>query len=149
MELIGIATKARKGERMREHEKIAVSNTVGLVGDRLGRGGPDRKRQVTVLSVPQWNQACRDIGGSLSIFSRRANLYVSDACFGPRDVGRLLCFGPALVLEITGETEPCERMDQVHPGLKEALAIGWCGGITCRVAHEGAVALGHKVFFIL
>lgn len=149
MELIGIATKARKGERLREHSEIAVSCAEGLAGDRLGQGGFARKRQVTVLSVPQWNQACRDIGGSLPMLSRRANLYVTEACFGPRDVGRLLGFGPALVLEITGETEPCKRMDQVRVGLKEALALGWCGGITCRVVHEGTIRLGHKVFFVL
>ena len=35
-------------------------------------------------------------------------------------------------LEVTGETDPCERMEEIQPGLFQALAPGWRGGVTCR-----------------
>ena len=52
--------------------------------------------------------------------------------------------GDAL-LEITGETDPCARMEQVHKGLFQALARHWRGGVTCRVLKGGELLKGMLV----
>ena len=48
-------------------------------------------------------------------------------------------------LEVSGETDPCGRMDELEPGLRAALEPDWRGGVCCRVLHGGAVADGMPV----
>jgi len=49
-------------------------------------------------------------------------------------------------LKITGETTPCKRMDELFPGLKNALVPNWHGGVTCKVIKGGAIKECDKVF---
>ena len=51
----------------------------------------------------------------------------------------------ALVLDITGQTNPCSRMEEAHKGLLSALHPHWRGGVTCRVREGGAIRLGDTV----
>ena len=48
-------------------------------------------------------------------------------------------------LEVTGETAPCDRMEEAWPGLRAALAVGGRGGVTCRVRRGGELAAGDPV----
>jgi MOSC domain-containing protein YiiM len=48
-------------------------------------------------------------------------------------------------LRITGEVDPCSRMDEQYPGLTKALQPEWRGGISCTVLQGGPVALGDTV----
>ncbi len=48
----------------------------------------------------------------------------------------------SLLLEICGETDPCERMDAQHDGLRLALESAWRGGVSCRVLAAGVVSVG-------
>ena len=50
-----------------------------------------------------------------------------------------------LVLEITGETDPCSRMDEARQGLRLALTPEWRGGVCCRVVTGGDIAVGDAV----
>ena len=126
--------------------KVTVSLDSGLEGDFRGsRERKEGKRQVTLISLEQWQEACLEVGSKLPWLERRANICLSGIKFGPQDVGRTLRFNQGLVLEIAGEAKPCERMDDLKAGLKEALSKDWRGGVSCRVLSEGTIEIGDEV----
>jgi MOSC domain-containing protein YiiM len=65
--------------------------------------------------------------------------------FTPKHIGQFIGIGEDLVLEITGEIEPCERMNEVFPGLKDVLAIHMRCGVTCRVIVPGSISIWDAV----
>ncbi|MAT49956.1 MAG: molybdenum cofactor biosysynthesis protein [Porticoccaceae bacterium] len=139
--LTGIAVRTRTRAPMQPLDACLITPEQGLAGDHRGRPG---RRQVTVLSAEAWQNACEAVGTDLPWLTRRANLLVSGMRFGPQDVGRVLQFGDVR-LQITRETDPCQRMDEACPGLREALAPEWRGGVCCRVLTGGLVRLGDEV----
>ncbi len=143
MRLLGIATHSAKRTPMQIITEAIVTTEAGITGNCSGKGGKDRSRQITALSLLEWGDACRELGIEIPWHMRRANLLIDFPEYGPQLVGKLLLFGyPSdigVVLEITGETDPCKRMDEVHPGLQEALKPKWRGGITCRVVRGGVL----------
>jgi len=54
-----------------------------------------------------------------------------------------------IILEITGETKPCERMEEQHVGLLEALKPEWRGGVTCKVIKGGRLRIGDPVSLLV
>ena len=103
--LLAIAYKTVKRGPMNEVLCANVTQLSGVEKDVFGRPG---KRQVTVLSKIQWQQACHSIEADLPWTTRRANLLVDDLVFSSADVGKHLQIGE-LQLEITGETDPCKK----------------------------------------
>lgn len=138
--LLGIAVKSAKFEPMRAQEQGQLSTETGLLGDWRGKPG---KRQVTVLGLAGWQAACTELGIERPWTDRRANLLLADV---PKSAGSRIVLGEA-VLEVTGECDPCERMEALHPGLFASLAKDWRGGVTCRVVQGGAIAVNMPVFF--
>ena len=47
--------------------------------------------------------------------------------------------------EITRETDPCERMEALAPGLKAALLPDWRGGACAMVRQGGVIAVGDRI----
>lgn len=139
--LVAIAYKTVKHGPMKELLCANVTQHSGVEKDVFGRPG---KRQVTVLSLQQWQTACQSINTDLVWTIRRANLLVDGLSFGPADVGKQLRIGD-LSLEITGETDPCKKMEMAHPGLELALTPDWRGGVTCRVLNDAMIHLGDPV----
>ena len=139
--LVAIAYKTVKRGPMKEVLCANVTQHSGVEKDVFGRPG---KRQVTVLSLQQWQTACQSINADLVWTIRRANLLVDGLSFGPADVGKQLRIGD-LSLEITGETDPCKKMEMAHPGLELALTPDWRGGVTCRVLNDAMIHLGDPV----
>jgi MOSC domain-containing protein YiiM len=144
MILNGIAIKPVKNGPMSPVKNGFITST-GLEGNYYGtlRNFAQSNRQVTVISLGQWLEALWLLTvDNLSLYPwylRRANLCVTEHLFGPSDVGKTLMIGTDAALEITGETEPCERMEKILPGLKAALTPAWRGGVTCRVLRAGAI----------
>lgn len=134
--LLGIAVKPQRLQPMQLLGAGELSRDEGLVGDSRGQPGP---RQVTLLSLAAWQAACSEIDIILPWTERRANLLVDDLPLY-QSAGSRIAIGAA-VLEITGETDPCSRMTAVHPGLFDALARDWRGGVCCRVLRGGPLAL--------
>ncbi len=125
---------------MQELSQAEMSCERGVEGDSRGRPG---KRQVTLMSLADWQAACSELDIELLWVERRANLLV-DALPLEQTRGREIQIGEA-VLEITGETDPCHRMESLHPGLFKALAKGWRGGVTCRVVRGALLTVGAGV----
>lgn len=139
----GIGYKKEKRGRIITVSEAFVGLHTGVATDVRGLPG---KRQVTVLSREDFDEACQSLGVELPWTTRRANLLVSGLRLAETK-GKLLKIGDVL-LEITGETDPCYRMDEQQEGLQEALRPHWRGGVTCRVLNEGLLAVGDGVLLI-
>jgi MOSC domain-containing protein YiiM len=140
--LIGIAVRSGYRAPMQTRESVLVSAAAGVEGDYRGAKYP--RRAVTVLAREGWEAALDALGApGIDWTARRANLLVEGAAL-PRAAGGVVRIG-AVVLEVTGQTSPCSRMEEVRPGLLRALSPDWRGGITCRVVEDGRIALGDSV----
>ena len=148
--LIGIARRAISRVPMEILTEGLITFEAGLTGDF--RGAKFKSRQITILTREDWEAALLDLAelmgaSDLPWTTRRANLYVEGIRL-PRAKGGILRIGP-VVMEITGQTNPCHRMDEAHKGLLSALHPAWRGGVTCTVREGGPIKLGDPVEVLL
>jgi len=130
--------RAHRGP-MDPHERVEARADAGLVGN-ANQGG---KRQVTLIDTGRWAALEKTMGFEMDPIVRRANLLVSGITLaGSRD--RVLRAGEVR-LRIRGETRPCERMDEAHPGLRAAMEHDWGGGVYAEVMDDGEIAIGDAV----
>jgi len=150
-QLEGIAIKPERKGPMVEYSRAEVSLEFGLIGDCRGTGGHDRIRQIVVQAQQSWGDALEALElprdwELLPWWARRGNLLIgAPFVFKPEYIGWILEFGSKVALEITGECEPCKRMDERYPGLKEALKPEMRAGVTCRVIKGGIIHVGNRV----
>lgn len=141
--LLGIAIREQSRAPMSELTTALVTTESGCQNDFRGKPG---QRQVTILSREAWDAACAEIGESLDWTTRRANLLVEGFDL-KHSQGATVTIGE-LVLLVTGETDPCGRMVEAHPKLKDALTPVWRGGALCRVISDGQISVGDSVTFL-
>ena len=106
----------------------------GLEGDRHAK--PNSRRSVLLVEqevLDEFGLAPGDVREQVTV----RGLSLNDLVFGSR-----LQIGGA-VLEVAGPCAPCERMDEVQPGLKERL-VGRRGRFA-RVVTAGALAVGDAI----
>jgi MOSC domain-containing protein YiiM len=144
--LAGIARRGARRAPMEVVDRAIITAGRGLNGDHKGAKFPNRG--VTVLAREAWEEALgtlldQDGPADLDWTLRRANLLVEGIAL-PRVRGAILCVGPVL-LEVTAQTYPCRRMEEVRAGLMKALASVWRGGVCCRVLVGGEVEIGQAV----
>ena len=137
--LRGIAVRGARRAPMREVQEASVTVTDGIVEDYRGTG----LRQVTFIDAGQWQQVVGELGVDLPWHTRRANLLI-DGLDLPAAVGSRLRIGDCL-FEIHGETEPCERMDELQAGLRQGLTPEMRGGVWGRVIESGQLRVGQAV----
>lgn len=143
--LIGIARHGRPRGPIEVLEAVEVSTAEGVRGDYRGALKPGRnRRQVTVMTAEGWRDALADLGTVIAWEQRRANLLV-DGLVLVEATGMRLRFGEGLVLEVTGQCDPCSRMEEIAPGLRGALLPKWRGGVTALVIEGGRIAVGDEV----
>ena len=144
--LAGIARHAFPKGSMETVDHVEVTVTGGIHGDFRGvvKPGGKGRRQVTLMERGDWDAAMAEVGHSIPWFERRANLLV-DGLDLPNIPGTKLRIGNDVILEITRETDPCERMEALAPGLKAALLPDWRGGACSRVLVGGVVRVGDTI----
>ena len=139
--VIGIATRTMRKAPMDLHDSVKITFDKGVAND--SRGLNQGNRQVTVMSIEDWQLACDELNKNYDWTIRRANFLIEGLNF-KNTTGQILKIGSA-TLEITGELTPCHRMDEQIDGLTKALTPNWRGGVTCKIIAEGNVSKGDKI----
>ena len=145
--LAGIARHDRPMGPMETVEHVAVTMAEGVHGDfrgGLASSKPNRKRQVTLIEADGVAAAMAEAGAPLAWSDCRRNLLVQGLRI-PRAPGTRVRIGATLLIEITEECDPCERMDALHEGLRAALTPDWRAGFLGRVIEDGEVAIGDEI----
>jgi MOSC domain-containing protein YiiM len=145
--LAGIARHAQPKGPMETVEHVAVTTGEGVHGDF--RGGlastkPGRERQVSLIEADCVAAAMAEAGAAIDWSECRRNLLVEGLRL-PRVAGTRVQVGASLVVEITDECEPCERMEALHVGLRAAMTPDWRGGFLGRVIADGEIAVGDEI----
>jgi MOSC domain-containing protein YiiM len=108
-----------------------------------GSVGRSRRRQVTPLEREAWERCLNEVGACADPSKRRANILVSGLSLA-RTRGRVLVLGSAR-LAVGGELTPCERMEEVAPGLQAAMRPDWRGGVFAQVLTDGVIRVGDRI----
>ena len=132
--------RARRGSMDRVQQAKLVAGK-GIVGN-ANQGG---RRQVTIIEKEVWAERTAAVGARLDPSTRRANLMISGLDL-VKSRGKTLRIGEC-VLEIAGETKPCERMEEAAPGLRAAMYPEWGGGAFAMVVKGGTISIGDDVEF--
>ena len=137
--LEGIWLKRSHRGPMDAHASVRLVAGDGIAGsvDR------SRRRQVTIISREVWDELMATLGVNIDPSARRANLLVSGVVLA-HTRGRVLSIGAARLL-IGGELTPCERMDEVRPGLRELMRVDWGGGVFAQVLDDAVISVGDPV----
>ncbi|GGB34327.1 molybdenum cofactor biosysynthesis protein [Sphingomonas metalli] len=144
--LAGIARHGIPKGPMETVETVTVSVDGGIQGDFRGavKPGGRGRRQVTLIERIDWEAAMAEVGRNIAWQERRANLLVEGLDL-PQADGVRLRIGATVLIEVTRECNPCERMEALAPGLRAALTPDWRGGACARVLQGGTIAVGDPI----
>ena len=140
--LEAIWVKRMKQGPMDPQERISLVAGRGIKGS-ANQGG---KRQITIISVESWAETMRDLNAKVDPAMRRANLLVSGVNLKDSS-HRTLAIGECEIY-ICGETQPCKQMEEVYPGLYDAMKLSWRGGAHGEVISDGTIEVGNYVRWI-
>ncbi|MBA13516.1 MAG: hypothetical protein CL751_06155 [Chloroflexi bacterium] len=133
---LGIAVS--KLSPMDQVDKIELITGQGIVGDRhLRTDGTRSKRQILLMDIEtliEFGLSERDI---------KENITVQGIDFSLIKLGNIVRIGMDVVLEITGDCEPCSRMDELRSGLKNA--IDGRRGMLAYVKSGGTISSGDSI----
>ena len=123
---------------MKEVNEANFITGQGMEGDRhLRSDGRRSNRQVLIMDSETLNQF------DLSPGQVRENVTVEGLDFSSISAGDKVSLGGDVILEVTGDCEPCARMDELRPGLKDE--IDGKRGLLAFVEKGGVVSVGAEV----
>ena len=135
----GLAVRTGVGAAMQELDSLQAVTDGGIEGDVSA----PIHRGITLLSSRQWQQVVEEIGMDYPWYTRRANVLV-DCDSLSHLMEQTIQIGD-VVVQVTGETDPCSVMEAIHPRLKEALTPEMRGGVYGRILQGGSIAIGATV----
>ena len=139
--LAGIARHAERRGPIETLTSVRLTPEAGVDGDR---NGPKLKRQVSLIEANDWAAATAEVGVELPWWARRANLLVEEFDL-PHGGDVRIRIGTDVVIELKTEIDPCERMDELAPGLRQALESDWRGGAGGKVIAGGTITIGDEI----
>jgi len=144
--IAGIARHDRPLGPMEALDSAELIEGQGVAGDFRGtrKSGSTGQNGVVLIEASDWANAVDECTADVPWFERRANLLVEDLDI-PQQPGARLRIGSEVLVEITQECAPCERMEALHPGLREALEPDWRAGARARVLRGGEVSIGDEI----
>lgn len=127
--------------------RMDPTTSATLIEGKGVQGNVDRssRRQVTIIEREVWERLMTETNASAPPSTRRANLMISGVSLADTRK-RVLRIGETR-LEISGETKPCERMEEAVPGLRAAMYPNWGGGAFAKVLSGGDIRVGDRVEF--
>jgi MOSC domain-containing protein YiiM len=144
--IAGIARHDRPLGSMEVLERAELIEGQGIAGDFRGtrKAGSTGQNGVVLIEAGDWAAATAECGADVPWHERRGNLLVEGLDL-PQVLGARLRVGREVLVEITQECAPCERMEALHPGLRAALDPDWRAGARARVLRGGEVAVGDEI----
>jgi MOSC domain-containing protein YiiM len=138
--ILGIALRTGIRAPMKDVSRAVAVEHGGLEGDI----GSEPDRGISLLASKQWQEVVRSLGTVMLWHTRRANVLVDADTLAPL-IGKTVRLGGDVEIMVIGEAEPCARMDEVRPGLRELLRQDCRGGVLGRIIKGGAFAVGDAV----
>ena len=123
---------------MKEVDSARVITGQGIEGDRhLKEDGSRSRRQILLMD--------RETLGDFSLDDGiiRENITVVGMDFSSLEAGDRVSIGREVVLEITGECEPCARMDEIRAGLQNEL--DGRRGMLAYAENGGLISVGDVI----
>ena len=142
-QLLEISTKRKTRVPMESWQEVTVDVVTGIQHEDRSHS---TNRQITIVSREAWDAVCRDLDNDVPWTYRRANLLIEGIEF--KDTTGQQIQISDVTLEIMGETDPCERMEEQEQGLFEAMVPDWRGGVMCKIIEGGTVQIGNRVQLI-
>jgi len=121
-------------QAVREVDSVNALADKGFEGCIHGR--PGSKRQVLLID----KETLEELG--IAAGAVKENVTTKGLDLSKVREGQRLRVGRAM-LEVTGPCHPCDRMDEIRPGLQDALRSR--RGILCRVLETGRVQRGDRI----
>jgi MOSC domain-containing protein YiiM len=119
----------------------AVDDAQAAAGRGLdGNADQGRRRQITIIDEAAWRDATAAAGAEVDPSKRRANVMLRGIALAESRGKRLRIGG--CVVQILGETRPCERMEEAQAGLRDALGSAWRGGVFGEIVESGLIRVG-------
>jgi MOSC domain-containing protein YiiM len=135
-EILSIWIKRAHGEPMDRVDDASLVAGRGIKGN-ADQGG---WRQVTLIDESAWRNALAEVGAEVDFAARRANVLLRGIDL-ESSRGKILHLGES-VIELLGETRPCEQMNEAQPGLRQALQPHWRAGAYGRIIQGGTIRVG-------
>lgn len=144
--IAGIARHAVSRGPIEVLDRVRITVESGIEGNRHGviAPGGQGRRQVSLIEAGDWAAATAEAGADLPWWERRANLLVEDFDL-PHGGDIRVRIGADVVIELKAEIDPCERMEELAPGLRRAMVPDWRGGVGGKVIAGGVVAVGDAI----
>ena len=137
-EIISLQICVGHREPMNPVDSATFIEGFGIEGDRHAiKSGARTIRQVLLMDEDTLE------GFGLGIGQVRENVTVRGIDLHEVPAGQRLALGDDVVVEITQFCAPCERMDEVRPGLREELFEQ--RGMLATVISGGAVNVGDQI----
>ena len=137
-EIVSLRLNVGSREAMVEVDEMVLVAGKGIEGDRhFQKDGKSLSRQILLMDRETLGEF------DLSDGQIRENITVRGVELSALVEGSKLSIGEGVVLNITGDCEPCPRMDEIREGLQRALEDR--RGVLAYPTSGGIISIGDRI----